>query len=496
MQSMDFLDPKKKRAHIIRLYVGYALMAIVLAFGTMLLVFSAYGYDIDRQTGNIIQNGLMIVDARPSRARIFVNGQDKGNTDDRLVLPAGRYNLELRSDGYNSWNHEVNLEGSSIEQLGYPFLFPSELVTKSIHMLTEQPDLVSASPDQHWLITHIPSTPTVFNVIDLESTKNPIVLFNLPANILTLTGGPHSFEAIEWSEDNVNILLKHSFAGGAEFIVLNREDPSKSLNLNKLFASQPFTSVTLRDKKPDQFYLLNSADGSLFQAEVKNKQPVLVLNKVLSFKSYEDDTLLYIKESLSSPGSVEARVHQSKNDYLLRTMPAAPSYLLDIARFDGVFYVATGSLADHRTYLYKNPFDEFKRRPATTPQPFRVFTVPGSQFVSFSANARFFAVQGNSNFSVYDAETGRQYRYDMKLPLEPKQKAIWMDGHRLVLTSAGKINIFDFDGTNKQTLSNSQPAYGPFFNRDYDALYSVSKDDVDASKTIILRTELRVPPVE
>src|SRR5438309_1696001 len=100
---MDFLDPKKRRAHRIRLMVGYVLVAVALAMGTLVLVLLSYGYDLDRKTGTIIQNGLVFVSARPGAAEIYVDGKlQPSRTDTRLVLPAGQYTLQLKRDGYRS----------------------------------------------------------------------------------------------------------------------------------------------------------------------------------------------------------------------------------------------------------------------------------------------------------------------------------------------------------------------------------------------------------
>jgi hypothetical protein len=62
---MYYLDPKGKRAHTIRLFIGYFLMAIVLAISTLLVVLITNGYDVDRKTGGVIQNGLIVVGSNP-----------------------------------------------------------------------------------------------------------------------------------------------------------------------------------------------------------------------------------------------------------------------------------------------------------------------------------------------------------------------------------------------------------------------------------------------
>src|SRR3954463_8609217 len=101
---MDFLDPRKKRAHKIRLIVGYFLVAIVILLSTVILVYGAYGYGINTKTGQIIENGLLFVDSKPGGADIYLNGKKQPTpTSARLVLPSGDYKLSISKDGYHSW---------------------------------------------------------------------------------------------------------------------------------------------------------------------------------------------------------------------------------------------------------------------------------------------------------------------------------------------------------------------------------------------------------
>lgn len=486
---MDFLDPRKKRAHSIRLYIGYALMAVALGISTIILVFAAYGYDIDRTTGNVIQNGLIIVDAHPESATIFINGDGKGTTNNRLILPAGQYKVELQRENYRSWSLDVNLEGSSIEQLVYPLLFPTNLVTKTLHDYPSTPSMASTSLDRHWLVVHQPDTPNTFSVLDMTNPKAEITSVSLPTDTFSPAPGAHSYEAIEWANDNSRLLLKHNFTGGSEYVMLDRGNPSNSVNLNKLFATQPFTSVSLRDKKPDQFYLHNAADGSLFQADSRTRVATLFQTKVIAFKAFQDKTVVYATNPSANATEAEIHVRQDQQDYLVRTVPVAASYYLEIAEFKGQLYLVAGSAADGHAYIYKDLFSDLASRPGQLPRAFRVLIVPGGQYVSFSGIARFVSLQVGSNLAVYDLEMNRMFRYDMKLPTVAGQKATWMDGHRLSLISDNTVNVFDFNGTNVQKLSASHASYGPFFDRDYTAMFTLAPS---AEKTILNRTELQV----
>src|SRR3990167_6869978 len=68
---MDFLDPRKRRAHHIRLMIGYGLMAVAIVLTATILVYWAYGYGFNTKTGGVVENGLLFVDSahHPGGAR-------------------------------------------------------------------------------------------------------------------------------------------------------------------------------------------------------------------------------------------------------------------------------------------------------------------------------------------------------------------------------------------------------------------------------------------
>lgn len=488
---MDFLRPSKKRKQKFQLFVGYALVAVALAIATLIIVFINLGFDIDPKTGDVIRKGLVVFDGHPESAQIILNGQNRGTTKARYVLPEGDYSAELKRDGYRSWFHDFRLEGGSIEQLVYPFLFPANLVTNSIEEYKANPGMSSQSPDRRWMVVQQPDKLGSFDLIDLNDKENPTETIALPSDTLTQATGSHSLEAIEWSSDNDHLLIKHSWPKGSEFIMVSRADPLESTNITKLFSDEDVTAITLRDKKADSLYLFDAETGALKTAQVNSRQVSQVAKDVLSYKSYRDDFVLYTKKDESDKKLAQVRILQDKQDYLLRRVPIGKTYLLQAASFDGIFYVTTGSQSDGRVYIYKNPVNDLRAN-STPPSPFRVLIVPSARYISFSQNTRFVVVQNGSDFAIYDAETDRQFTYTSPLVIDPNQQAQWMDGHRLVVVSDKKTHVFDFDNQNLQTLQAAHPAYIPVFNRDYDAMFNL----VPATdKTYQLtRTELRVEP--
>lgn len=488
---MDFLDPKKKRAHAIRLYVGYVLMGVALLIGTLILAFEAYGYDLDRRSGQVIQNGLIFVDAHPESANISLNGQSQGQTDARLVVPAGEYTLQLKRDGYRDWQKTFMLEGRSIERVVYPFLFPVNIAQKNIKQYDANVALATASPDRHWMVVQQPGQLNSFDNIDLSNDKNAVTSFALPAGLVTTTGPNHVYELVEWSNDNKHVVLKHTFDGGNEFIEMDRDQPAQSINVNKT-CNVPISSLSLRDKDAGVMYVFDQPGKTVKRCEIKTKAVTPVVDGALSFKSYGTNQILYVTDSVTNPANATAYLKTDTQTFPIREVPKGNKYLLDQARFDGRTYTVVGSDTDTRTYIYKNAEDELKSSQNHTTQPYRSLLLANPQFVSFSANIQFIGVQNGDKFAVYDIEHGRQYRYDARLSLPAAYQAKWMDGDRFAVVANGKVVVLEFDGQNKQTLVSAQPNVLPAFDRDYNVLYTFNADSASPTKSVLQRGELKV----
>ncbi len=489
---MDFLDPSKKRSHTIRLFVGYILVAIAIAIGALILLFQSYGYGVDRKTGQVIQNGLVFLSAHPDSAAIYINGtQNSARTDAKLSLPAGRYAVELKRDGYRNWKHELNLDGGSVEQLVYPVLFPEKLVTSDVQLYGSSPAFATASPDHHWLLVLQPGSLVKFDNFDLNNVNQTPTTVTVPDGLLTSATGDQALSLAEWSTDNRHIMLKHTYNGTYEYIMVDRENPGLSFNVNKLVGSTP-AEVSLRDKRYDQLYIYDSAAQTLQTYDVKAKQQTPLLTKVLKYKTHGADTVLYVSsDSGGKAGKLGVRMFDGKNNYLVNTYSDTTSFLLDLAQFSGDWYIVVGLQQEGRVTIYKNPQDTLKQQNHGIPTAL-LLRIDNPQFVSFSDNARFIAAQSGSKFAVYDAETDRRFYYQLKNDVPVSQQAVWMDGHRLLLVLNGKTEVFDFDGTNQQTLSASNPGFIPYFDRDYTSMYNIAPSVQVSGRSALTRTELKV----
>src|SRR5690606_26305273 len=161
---MDFLDPAKRQAHVRRLFIGYFLVGVAIALASTIMVILSNGYDLDRKTGKVIQNGLIFAASGSVDSTILLNGQAQGQTDKRLTVPAVKYNVEFRATGYVSWKKTISLIGGGIERLSYALLFPTDIDSIDAKVYDQTPGFASQSPDRRWIIVSRPGDINTFDV--------------------------------------------------------------------------------------------------------------------------------------------------------------------------------------------------------------------------------------------------------------------------------------------------------------------------------------------
>jgi len=490
---MDFLDPRKRRSHGIRLIVGYFLVGIVLVLCTVILVYGASGIGITKN-GEVIENGLLFVNSKPSGADIYINGQlQASKTSARFVLPAGDYTLTIKKSGYRDWKRSFLLDESVVSHYSYPFLFPVKPQLTNLKSYASLPSMTTESPDHHWLLVEEPdasaSTQPVLDEYDttnLAAAPQPLAI---PAGLLGSDSSPApSLKAVEWSTDNKHVVLEHDFAGSAEFIVFDRTDPTKSFNVNQMFKVNP-SQVALRNKSIGQLYLYDQTKQTLQVADTT--QDVLAppfLSRVLAFKPYGSTLITYVTDSGQSTGQVQARIWDNGQTHPLYTFNAGTTYLIDAAQFQGHWYYVAGSDKASRINLYEDPITNIQNPQIGRAVPFFSFSIPGATKVSFSANTHYIGIEDGQDFAVYDLEYKAPYRYTVKEPLT--QVVSWMDGNRWIGASNGNVFITDYDNANTQLVTPTNYPAGGFFSSDYNQLITFVPS-TDGKSVILERVDMR-----
>ena len=490
---MDYQDSSQKKAHLKRLFFGYFLVATAVIVAATILLYQSYGYDLNRKTGQVIQNGLLFVSSKPVAADIYLNGASmKAKTDNKLTIPGGEYLLELRSAGYRTWKRIINLEGGSVERVVYPLLFPTKIVTSEIKQYATTPTFATYSPDKRWMLVQSASL-TSFDLYDMNNDKLAPTALVLPAGLLTTSTAAQTIKLVEWSNDNKHLLVKHEFGTSYEYIMIDRETVASSYNVSKVIMIED-SNLNLVDKRFDKMTIYKSSDRSLAIYDTKSKQVSRILQNVLSYKTHGEKLVMYSTDNGIADGPVSVKLWDGNDSYLIQNFDSKTEVKLDMAQYGGNWYMVVGpNTKVGRVYIYKNPQDSFKRADLKSLVPMTVLRVEEIDSLSFSDSARYIVSQNGVKFSSYDIETDRHFYFDLKQPVAVNQTAYWMDNERLTIVAEGRTMAFDYDGSNQQILSASNSNQRSFFNKDYSALFNIAQSTTIPAGSALIRTELRLP---
>jgi hypothetical protein len=475
---MDFLDPQKERRNHIVLIASYCLVGVAIALMSWMLLKQTDGYCLGRD-GTVDRCGLIFVSSQPTGADIFINDKpQKFQTNGKVNVRSGTYAVRLAREGYSDWARTVTVIGGDVQRFDYPVLFPVDLKTTKAASFASQLSFMTQSPSRRWLVAAETAQPGQMQVFDLRNAQKPVTKpVLLQAGVVTAAESVQSWNVLEWSDDERHFLTQRFFTNGAtqaqEYILLDRQDGTQARNMTKELALLPADQIQLFNKKQNQFYIYNTETKLLRTAQLGANPPnTLRLERVLAYKSYGDDAVMYVTDTplgdKATPGSVSVVLQQGTRTSVLRRLPVAEKYLLDIAEFDGDWYVVAGSNALKGVYIFRNPLDAVLAKTTDIPSPFRFLKIMNPQHVAFSANAQFILAGRGTEHAVYDIDNEGVYHYTAPGPMDsPQDHVSWMDGHRLWYVSSGKLVVYDYDNLNRHVLQAALPQYGVYFAPNY-----------------------------
>ncbi len=472
---MDYLNPVKKRREKMMLYIGYFLMSIVVILTAVILFYVTEGFGYGNN-GTVIQNGLLFFASQPNPANIYINNVlQSSTTNTSMLLPAGNYNVKITKTGYLPWQRTIIVNGGTVERFDYPFLFPAHLITNKITSFASGPAFATESLDRHWLVIQDPSKFNQFEVYDLNKPLNPPSLITIPSSILSPATTSQSWQVVQWSTDNQHFILKHTYNGLQEYILVDITNGSNSVNLTKTFSSIPFTTVSLLNNQYNQYELYNSATKQLDYVSLSAPQVINAsLSQVLAYKTYGSNIILYATTLNAPRGKVLIEEQVGSKIYIIKTINPSTKYLLDLTTYDSTPYVVVGDSTNSKVYIYQDPISQINNNPSYVPAPIQVLLVPNPNFISFSDNAQFIMAENANHFAVYNIQSGYAYNYIVPYQLQAPQKtAFWMDGDRLTYVSNNRLIVFDYDEANLHVLMPASPNYLPFFDGSYQYIYTL-----------------------
>ena len=299
--------------------------------------------------------------------------------------------------------------------------------------------------------------------------------------------------ALAWADDNNHVLLRHSYDGNQEYLLLNRSNPEQSQNLTTLL-KLPLagTELMLDHAQSDHFLVLNQSAHTLSMASLD--APVLkrILTQVLTFAADSSSSIVYITPDAADAHKVLTMYYDGSRTYAIRHDAASDSFVLAVDSFNGDTMLAIGDTQKNVGYVYRDPVGDINDPHLGVAVPTQAFTIKRPTYVSLSANGQYVVFEGGQKFAAYDADNQNAVVYAISDQLEaPKTHASWMDAARLYVVSHGQIVVFDYDGQNRQSLVSADAHYPLVFDDNDKFLYAFVQSADNGSQELLTRTPLR-----
>jgi len=125
------LHKQIKESQIPDIFTRFAVFVFVAAIAVAVITFGR-GYRFDLNTQTVSSTGILAISSTPENAQVYINGDLRGATDLNINLEPGTYVIEIKKEGYRSFQQTIRLKGEIVQAVD-PILFP---INPSLNPLT------------------------------------------------------------------------------------------------------------------------------------------------------------------------------------------------------------------------------------------------------------------------------------------------------------------------------------------------------------------------
>lgn len=188
--------------------LGLAFVAV----GTYLAIRWGQGYRPTKE--GLKGTGLLAATSNPQGAQVFINGRLTTATDDTLNLPPGEYQIEIKKDGYFTWQKTVNVEAELVTQTNTT-LFSSVVSLSPLTFSGAKNPIPSPDGTKIAFVVKDAATPAENGLYVYDLSDSPLALRS-KARLIARNSSRLNLEtaAMLWSPDSSQILIHEN--GGSD----------------------------------------------------------------------------------------------------------------------------------------------------------------------------------------------------------------------------------------------------------------------------------------
>lgn len=469
-----------KRNIPIKQILVYIIMTLAVLVVVTLITLFMLGFRFDINKGNLEQYAFLQFGSSPSGATVSIDGNVAGlNTPTKKSVPAGKHNVEISRDGYQTWRKSVDVKAGTIIWLNYALLVPKKLTVEAV---SSYESLYSslASPKGDYMLVEKQSNLAVFNLVDISSNAIKQSSLTIPANLYSeaLTIGiNHTFNMIKWDDGGRYVLINHIYNDKNEWLVLDTQNVNLSKNITRVF-DLPISAINFSGTSGNIFYSLDSNDIRRLDLAAGTISAPLISN-VTSFDVYNDTKVItYVGVNSNNANEKVLGIYRDGDEKpsVIRNVDSQISNLhIATARYFNANYIAISE--GKKVNILSGSY------PNTTSSSTNIMKVIASFEVakdidnlSFSPSGEYVFIKSGAFFASYDLE----YQKFTSSSIEGNGASSlikWLDDYYIWSDRDGKLTIREFDGENVYLINEVLSGQDATLTSNGRYLYSFNKID-------------------
>jgi len=335
-----------------RLLIVIAIFTFVI-LGTIFAIKLAKGYRPSFSTRSLTQTGLLSVTSFPRGASVFINDKLTTATDDTLNLPPGEYHIKIAKDGYISWEKTLQLEAELVTQTNTR-LFPAVPDLTPLTFSGALNPIPSPNGSKIVFAVNHATTPDKNGLYILELSTSPISFRSDARQIVRNTQEYNFTQAqLTWSPNSSQIVA--SFNPG------NKTGTNILLNANSFNDANQLKDVTARLPVLTNEWnqILDKKELQLFKDLPEEMQAIATQSATALFWSPDEDKLMYTATaSAQIPENLIPSLPSSSTQTENRNIEPNHIYIYDLEE-DKNFIVSDAVTATDTTI---NPLQSLRNR--------------------------------------------------------------------------------------------------------------------------------------
>ncbi len=461
---MDFEE--KRRRQLIRVVIAEVGMVLSVIAIVVVAILAAMGFMISGN-GSIEQSGLIQIHSLPTGANVKIDGNTiMPRTNLSRSLVDGTHSIEIYRDGYDTWQNNIQIKAGVLTRLYYPRLFLQNRTSEQVKNLTSKDNLEFYSPSpkrnyilyaekgaSDWQLLDIRGDDVKTTIIDVSGVLWGMVEENETKRQNSDTVGTHTYkfhgtiEELKWSNDENNILVKVSYDGKMEWILVHLREVARSLNLTQVFGLGNDAKLEVIDDAANQLYILERQQLRRINTADETISRVLV-DKVQSFAN-NGMRVIYVAET-DEQKLVGVFRDDDKSGTVIKELPKKSTVRVALSEYYGDDYMSW--LVDRKlTILYgrlpsynANGIDMNSYKYLV--EDLEMSELPDA--FSASPDGDYLVARKGTKHMVTELSDGQLYEYTA-----PAEALRWLDGSMMYAIRDQEILVWDFDGANLRKLT-------------------------------------------